>query len=51
LSKCKSSPHCRNRRRGRAIEVGLAGGRRLFVEPGFDPDHLRALVAALEAQA
>ena len=35
---------------GRAIEVGLTGGRRLFVEPGFDPDHLRAVVAALEAR-
>jgi hypothetical protein len=32
----------------RAIEVVLAGGRRVFVEPGFDPDHLRAVVAALE---
>ena len=33
---------------GRAIEVALAGGRRVFVEPGFDPDHLRAVVTALE---
>jgi hypothetical protein len=33
-----------------AIEVALAGGRRVFVEPGFDPDHLRAVVAALEAR-
>jgi hypothetical protein len=32
----------------RAIEVALAGGRRVMVEPGFDPDHLRAVVAALE---
>jgi Transposase len=35
---------------GRAIELALVGGRRLFVEPGFDPDHLRAVVAALEAR-
>jgi hypothetical protein len=30
------------------IEVRLAGGRCVLVEPGFDPDHLRAVVAALE---
>jgi transposase-like protein len=36
--------------RAHAIEVALAGGRRLWVEPGFDPDHLRTLVAALEAR-
>ncbi len=36
---------------GCAIEVALAGGRRLFVEPGFDADHLHALLAALEARA
>ena len=34
----------------RAIEVCLAGGQRLRVEPGFDPHHLRAVVAALEAR-
>ena len=32
----------------RAIEIRLAEGRRILVEPGFDPDHLRAVVAALE---
>ena len=31
-----------------AIEVRLAEGRCVLVEPGFDPDHLRAVVAALE---
>jgi len=34
----------------RTIEVALAGGRRVFVEPGFDADHLRAVVAALETR-
>jgi hypothetical protein len=33
-----------------AIEVHLAEGRRIFVEPGFDAEHLRAVVAALEAR-
>ena len=33
-----------------AIEILLAGGRRIFVEPDFDADHLRAVVAALEAR-
>ena len=33
-----------------AIEVRLAEGRCVLVEPGFDPDHLRAVVAALEAR-
>ena len=32
------------------IEVQLADGRRIFVEPGFDAAHLRAVVAALEAR-
>ena len=31
------------------IEVRLVRGRSLMVEPGFDADHLRALLAALEA--
>ena len=31
-----------------AIEVRLEGGRRVFVGPGFDADHLRAVIAALE---
>ena len=36
---------------GGAIEVVLAGGHRVRVEPGFAPDHLRAVVAALETPA
>ena len=35
-------------RRSRAIEVRLHGGRGLLVEPGFDPDHLQALLTVLE---
>jgi len=35
-------------RRNGAIEVRLRGGRGLLVEPGFDPDHLRALLTVLE---
>jgi transposase len=31
------------------VEVVLAGGRSIRVGPGFDADHLRAVVAALEA--
>jgi transposase-like protein len=31
-----------------AIEIRLAEGRCVLVEPGFDPNHLRAVVAALE---
>lgn len=34
-----------------AIEVRLARGRSLVVEPGFDAHHLRALLAVLEAEA
>ncbi len=30
------------------IEVRLGEGRCVLVEPGFDPNHLRAVVAALE---
>jgi transposase-like protein len=36
--------------RSSAIEVHLAEGRRIFVEPGFDAEHLRAVVAALETR-
>ncbi len=36
--------------KGGAIEVRLAEGRCVLVEAGFDPDHLRAVVAALEAR-
>jgi len=34
-----------------AIEIRLNKGRSLFVEPGFDASHLRALLALLEAEA
>jgi hypothetical protein len=34
-----------------AIEIRLAEGRCVLVEHGFDPDHLRAVVAALETRA
>ncbi len=34
-----------------AIEVRLAGGRSLVVEPGFDAGHLRALLLVLEPGA
>lgn len=33
-----------------AIEIHLAEGRRIRVEPGFDVEHLRAVVAALETR-
>lgn len=33
---------------GSAIEVRLNSGRSLLVEPGFDADHLRALLAVVE---
>ena len=35
-------------RRNGAIEVRLQGGRGLLVEPGFDPEHLQALLTVLE---
>lgn len=34
---------------GGAIEVRLIQGRSLVAEPGFDADHLRALLGVLEA--
>jgi len=34
-----------------ALEIRLAGGRSVLVEPGFDAAHLRAVLAALEAGA
>jgi hypothetical protein len=34
-----------------AIEVRLKGGRSLVVEPGFDAQHLRALLRVLENEA
>jgi transposase-like protein len=37
--------------RGSAIEVRLNGGRSLVVEPGFNANHLRAVLAALEIEA
>jgi hypothetical protein len=36
---------------GRAIEVRLNGGRSLVVEPGFDAQHLRALLAVVDTEA
>jgi len=33
-----------------AIEIRLAEGRCVLVDPGFDPNHLRAVVAALETR-
>ena len=36
---------------GAAIEVRLTNDRRLLVGPGFEAEHLRALVAVLESQA
>jgi transposase-like protein len=36
---------------GGAIEVRLRGSRSLVVEPGFDAQHLRALLSVLEAEA
>src|ERR1700741_3989546 len=39
------------RQQAKAIEVWLCGGRRIAVEPGFDADHLRALLAVLEPEA
>jgi transposase-like protein len=33
------------------IEVRLRGGRSLVVEPGFDAQHLRALLSVLEGEA
>jgi hypothetical protein len=38
----------RDREASTAIEVILAGGRRIAVGPGFDPETLRQVVAALE---
>ena len=35
----------------RAIEVRSRAGRSLVVEPGFEADHLRALLAVLETVA
>jgi hypothetical protein len=32
------------------VEIRLAEGHCVLVEPGFDPDHLRAVVNALEAR-
>jgi transposase-like protein len=43
-----AEPASAGRRRNGAIEVRLHGGRGLLVEPGFDPDHLQALLTVLE---
>ena len=34
-----------------AIEIRLESGRRVFVEPGFEAAHLRAVLAVLETRA
>ena len=39
-----------SRHQARSIEVRLCGGRSIAVEPGFDADHLRALLAVLEPE-
>jgi transposase-like protein len=39
------------RQQAKAIEVRLFKGRSIAVEPGFDADHLRALLAVLEPEA
>lgn len=38
----------RSRRRTKAVEVTLVGGRRLRIDPDIDPEALRRLVQALE---
>jgi hypothetical protein len=43
-------PAQRTAAHSQAIEIRL-GSRCVFVEPGFDADHLRALLAALETRA
>jgi hypothetical protein len=35
----------------RAIEIRLGSGRSVFVEPGFEAAHLRAVLAVLETRA
>lgn len=35
---------------GSGIEIRLPAGRSLLVEPGFDSNHLRALLAVLESR-
>lgn len=35
----------------RALEVRVGGDRSIMVEPGFDADHLRAVLSALESRA
>jgi transposase len=42
------APVPRPRRRAKPVEVTLAGGRRLRVDPDIDPEALRRLVQALE---
>jgi hypothetical protein len=37
--------------RSRAIEIRLGSGSSVLVEPGFDADHLRTLLAVLETRA
>jgi transposase-like protein len=39
------------RQANKGIEVRLCRGRSVVVEPGFDADHLRALLGVLESEA
>jgi hypothetical protein len=38
------------RQEAKGIEIRLCRGRNIVVEPGFDADHLRALLAVLEPE-
>jgi hypothetical protein len=40
-----------NHQQAKAIEVRVCGGRSIAVEPEFDVDHLRALLALLKPEA
>jgi hypothetical protein len=44
-----AGPEQRTAAHSQAIEIRL-GGRSVFVEPGFDADHLRVVLAALETR-
>jgi len=48
VSDASATPVARSRRRAKAVEVTLVGGRRLRIDPDIDPEALRRLVQALE---
>jgi transposase len=48
VSDVSAPPAVRSRRRAKAVEVTLIGGRRLRIDPNIDPETLRRLVQALE---